>query len=74
MLSLEFGLKDLGPTKRILGIDIHKDREKCILIVSQKGYLHKVVDMFTLKEAKSVNTPTKSHFKLTLVNDQNVGS
>ena len=63
-LSREFEMKDLGKASRILGMDIIRDREKGILVLSQQRYLGKVLRTFGMYEAKSVVTPTASHFKL----------
>lgn len=39
MLKTKFEMKDLGPTKRILGIYINRNRLKCIMTLSQLGYI-----------------------------------
>ena len=42
-LSSKFDIKDLGEASFVLGIEIHRDREKRILGLSQKTYLEKVL-------------------------------
>ena len=42
-LSSEFEMKDLGEAKRILGIDIVRDRVKGKMNLIQKVYLQKVL-------------------------------
>lgn len=64
LLSNEFEMKDLGPAKRILGMDILRDREKGVLTLSQGSYLCKVLWNFMMEESKPVSTPMGSHFKL----------
>lgn len=64
MLSSEFEMKDLGPAKRILGMDIHRDRVNGVLTLSQGSYLAKVLRNFMMEESKPVSTPMGSHFKL----------
>lgn len=64
LLSSEFEMKDLGPAKRILGMDICRDREEGVLTLSQGTYLCKVLRNFMMEESKSVSTPMGSHFKL----------
>lgn len=64
LLSSEFEIKDLGYAKRILGIDIHQDRQKGVLTLSQGNYLCKVLRNFMMEESKPVSTPMGSHFKL----------
>ena len=45
-------MKDLGPTKRILRIDIFRDRKRGILSLSQAGYVQKVLKTFGMLESK----------------------
>ncbi|KAG8500580.1 hypothetical protein CXB51_002706 [Gossypium anomalum] len=42
-LSEEFEMKDLGPAKNILGMEILRDRKASKLYLSQKGYIEKVL-------------------------------
>ena len=62
-LSEEFEMKDLGPAKKILGIDIKRNRPNTIFL-SQKGYLEKVLNKFGMQQAKPVSTPIAPHFRL----------
>ncbi|KAH7849584.1 hypothetical protein Vadar_019987 [Vaccinium darrowii] len=64
MLNSEFDMKDLGAAKKILGIEIHRDRRAGQLRLSQSGYLQKVLQRFNLQDSKSVSTPLAAHFKL----------
>lgn len=41
MLKIEFEMKELGLTKRILGMDILRNIFKGTLILSQSGYIKK---------------------------------
>ena len=63
-LSGEIEMKDLGKASIILGMDITRDRKKGILVLSQEKYLLKVLNTFGMSDARSVVTPTVSHFKL----------
>lgn len=63
-LGSEFDMKDLGDAKKILGMEITRDREKRELSVSQEGYLWKVLGNFNMDQSKSVATPLGAHFKL----------
>ena len=45
-LGSEFEMKDLGQAKKILGMEIIRDREQGMLFVTQCGYLCKVVAKF----------------------------
>jgi hypothetical protein len=63
-LSSEFEMKDLGPAKKILGMEIKRDRKSSLLFLSQEKYIEKVLHRFNMHDAKSVTTPIASHFKL----------
>ena len=41
MLNTHFDMKDLGDAFFVLGIQIHRDRSKGILRLSQRGYIEK---------------------------------
>ncbi|WJX64387.1 hypothetical protein P8452_49170 [Trifolium repens] len=66
MLNGEFEMKDLGSAKRILGMDILRDRSKGELFLSQHDYLKKVVERFRMSDSKVVNTPLGHHSKLSI--------
>lgn len=76
MLAKRFDMKDLGPARRILGMDIERDREKGVLKLSQPGYLKKVLQVFRMDMASPVLTPLGAHFKLVSLKegDKGVGS
>ena len=57
-------MKDLGTTKQILSMRIIKDKANGTLKLSQSKYVKKVLSRFNMNEAKPVNTPLGSHFKL----------
>jgi len=64
LLSQEFDMKDLGDAKKILWMEIHKDRSSKKLWLSRQGYVEKVLDRFGMSSAKPVSTPLANHFKL----------
>ncbi|WVZ02641.1 hypothetical protein V8G54_023447 [Vigna mungo] len=51
-------------TKRILGMQITRDKKKCILQLSQAEYINRVLQKFNMRDAKAVSTPLASHFRL----------
>ena len=55
-------MKDLGAAKRILGMQISRDRKKKTLTLSQQAYIEKVLERF--QNAKPVSTPFAIHFRL----------
>ncbi|KAG8496957.1 hypothetical protein CXB51_008164 [Gossypium anomalum] len=63
-LSEEFEMKDLGPAKKILGMEILRDRKASKLYLSQKRYIEKVLCRFNMQSAKPISTPLAAHFRL----------
>ncbi|KAE8708925.1 Serine/threonine-protein kinase HT1 [Hibiscus syriacus] len=64
LLSQEFDMKDLGAAKKILGMEICRDRDSRRLWLSQRGYVEKILERFAMSSAKPVSTPLANHFKL----------
>jgi hypothetical protein len=64
LLSKEFDMKDLGVAKKILGMKIGRDRDAKKLWLSQAGYVKKVLERFSMENAKPVSTPLANHFRL----------
>ena len=62
-LNNEFEM-DLGAAKKILGMEIIRERHVEKLYLSQKGYINKVLRHFNMHEAKPVSTPLDAHFRL----------
>lgn len=65
-LSTEFEMKYLGAAKKILGMEIQRDRVIKKLYSSQKDYIAKVLDRLGMKNVKPVSTPLVAHFKLSV--------
>ena len=63
-LNRVFEMKDLGAAKKILGMEIERDRNGGKLYLTQKSYIEKVLERFGMKNAKPVSTPFAAHFKL----------
>jgi len=64
-VSSEFEMKDLGEAKKVLGMEIARNRRSGKVSLTQKGYLPKVLQMFNINgDTKSVSTPLALHFKL----------
>jgi hypothetical protein len=64
LLSREFDIKDLGAAKKILGMEIRRDRDAKRLWLSQANYVKKVLERFSMENAKPVSTPLVNHFHL----------
>jgi hypothetical protein len=63
-LARTFDMKDLGATKQILGMEIHRDRKNGKLWLSQQKYVEKILMRFGMNNVKPVQIPLASHFKL----------
>jgi len=64
MLTAHFDKKDLGNASFVLGIEIHRDKTREILGLSQKGYIERVLDRFNMKSYKPCTTPIQKGEKL----------
>ena len=57
-------MKDLGAAKKILGMEILRDRVAGRLSLSHKGYIEKVLPRFNMQNEKAITTPLEAHFIL----------
>lgn len=57
-------MKDLGLAKKILGMEIIRNRMTGTMILSQRKYLKKILETFGMSSCKSIVTPLALHFKL----------
>ena len=63
-LKADFEMKDLGEARRILGMDIVRDRKKRKLWLFQSDYIKKTLKKFGVENMKPTATPIGQHFKL----------
>jgi hypothetical protein len=56
-LSSKFDMKDLGETSFILGIEIHRDRNKGVLGLSQKAYMEKMLKKYSMHKCSPSPAP-----------------
>lgn len=66
-LSSEFEMTDLGHVKRILGMDIKRNKIKQILFLPQSSNIEKVLSKFSMLESTSVSLPIASRFELSKI-------
>ncbi|XP_048328464.2 receptor-like protein 9DC3 [Ziziphus jujuba] len=64
LISSKFDMKDLEEVKKILGIDILRDKENQEIFVSQRKYIEKVLERFNMGGANPVITPLAPHFNM----------
>ena len=63
-LSSTFDMKDLGEASYVLGVEIHRDRKRKVLGLSQKAYLKTVLKRFSMEDCKPANVPMIKGTKL----------
>lgn len=57
-------MKDLRAAKRILGMEISRNRLKGELYICQNDYTKKILKKFHMTDVIPVSTPLAQHFKL----------
>jgi hypothetical protein len=57
VLFSNFDMKDLGEASFILGIEIHRDRRNGVLGLSEKAYLEKVLNKFSMHACNPTPAP-----------------
>jgi len=63
-LKKKSAMKDLREAKKILGMEITRDKSTGRLWPSQENYVLKVLERFNMAEARPDATPLAGHFKL----------
>lgn len=63
-LKVEFEMKDLGPVKKILGIELVRNRKEDTLFLTQYKYIYKVLEKLGMVKAKPIQTPLAAHCRL----------
>ena len=56
-LSSKFDMKDLGETSFVLGTEIHRDRSKGVLELSQKAYIERILKKFSMHKCSPPPAP-----------------
>ena len=56
-LSKTFDMKDLGKASFVLGIEIHRDRSRGTLGLSQNAYIDRVLKRFDMQSCKPGDVP-----------------
>lgn len=65
-LSSRFRMKDLKEARMVLGFEIHRDRAKQLLYLTQSAYTEKVLERFGMHQSKPVDTPMESGVDLSV--------
>jgi hypothetical protein len=56
-LSSNFDMKDIGEASYVLGIEIHRDRQKGVLGLSQKSYIENVLKRYNMHKCNASPSP-----------------
>jgi hypothetical protein len=64
-LNEEYEMKDLGELKYFLGIQVHRDKERKIIHLSQPGYTRTILERYGMENSKPANTPLSGGARLT---------
>ena len=64
MLKEGFEIKDLGSARRILGMDITRDRDEGILWLSQEDYVKRVLQKYQIERSRTTSVPLFQQTKL----------
>jgi len=56
-LSSNFDMKDLGEASYVLGITIHRDRNKRVLGLPQDAYIEKILRKYSMHACKAMPAP-----------------
>ena len=62
-LSSKFDMKDIGKAKRILGMEIMRNRISRVRSLKQSSYLEKLLSKFSMTDAKPISILIAGHFK-----------
>jgi hypothetical protein len=52
-LSSNFGMKDMGETSYVLGIEVQRDRHKRVLRLSQNTYIENILKRYGVQQCKA---------------------
>ena len=63
-LSKNFEMKDMGEASYVLGIEIKRDRHKGLLGLSQRAYIKKILERFSMQDCKPSIAPIQKGDKL----------
>ena len=64
LLSRMFEMKDMGEASFVLGIEIIRDRSRCLLGLSQKTYIEKMLKRYNMQDCSKGEAPVSKGDKL----------
>ena len=63
-LCKTFEMKDLGDAKKILGMNIERNRTSSTIFLNQTSYIQSVLKNFSMVNSKPSSVPLAAHFQL----------
>ena len=63
-LIQHFEMKDMGEATFVIGIEIHRDRKRRVLGLSQRAYIDKILERFWMLDYKPQGAPITKGDKL----------
>ena len=65
-------MKDLGEFRYFLDIQIHRDKERKIIHISQAGYIRTILERYDMQNSKSTSVPLSIDARLVKVTIMNI--
>lgn len=59
-------MKDLGISRKTRGMEIRRDMEAKKFWLSQKNYVKKLIEKFSMENVKHVSAPLANHIRLSI--------
>ncbi|KAL2253135.1 UNVERIFIED_CONTAM: Retrovirus-related Pol polyprotein from transposon TNT 1-94 [Sesamum indicum] len=63
-LCKNFEMKDLGNAKKILGMNIERNRTESTIFLNQTSYIQSILEKFSMENSKPSSVPLTAHFQL----------
>lgn len=63
-LKQQYRMKDLGPARIFIGIEISRDRQRRTITLSQKRYVESTLEQLGMATANGVHTPADTNVKM----------
>src|SRR5205814_2841279 len=62
--NADYEMKDLGELSYFLGIQVHRDRERKFIHISQAGYIRTILERYGMQNSKPASVPLSTGARL----------